>query len=69
MWVAVHIGGPVQLASTLVLHSADFQAERTSGVGDLFGFLPMVDTMIVTANRKKSLKTRIFFTQARVPMS
>lgn len=59
--VAVHIGGPVQPASTLVLHSAEFQMERTDGAGDLFGVSPTVDTMIATVRGKGPLKMRVFF--------
>jgi putative transcriptional regulator len=59
--VAVHIGGPVQPASTLVLHSAEFQMERTYRAGDLFAVSPTVDTMIATARGKGPLKMRMFF--------
>jgi putative transcriptional regulator len=59
--VSVHIGGPVQPASTLVLHSAEFQLERTAGAGNLFAVSPTVDTMIATVRGKGPLKMRIFF--------
>jgi putative transcriptional regulator len=59
--VAVHIGGPVQPALTLVLHSAEFQMEPTCGAGDLFAVSPTVDTMIATARGKGPWKMRMFF--------
>ena len=60
VWVAVHIGGPVQPASTMVLHSAEFQVGQTGGESDLFGGSPTVDTVIAIASGKESLKTLIF---------
>lgn len=59
--VAVHIGGPVQPATTLVLHSAEFQMDRTDRVGDLFAVSPTADTMIATLRGKGPAKMRIFF--------
>jgi putative transcriptional regulator len=59
--VAVHIGGPVQPASTLVHHSAEFKVERTAGAGDLFAVSPTVDTMIATVRGKGPLKMQMFF--------
>jgi putative transcriptional regulator len=59
--VAVHIGGPVQPATTLVLHSAEFQMDRTDRVGDLFAVSPTVDTLIATVRGKGPAKMRIFF--------
>lgn len=59
--VAVHIGGPVQPATTLVLHSAEFQMDRTDRVGTLFAVSPTVDTLIATVRGKGPAEMRIFF--------
>lgn len=59
--VAVHIGGSVQPATTLVLHSAEFQMDRTDRVDTLFAVSPTVDTLIATVRGKGPTEMRIFF--------
>jgi putative transcriptional regulator len=59
--VAVHIGGPVELDSTLVLHSPDYLMDRTDRLGDQFAVSPTVDTMIATVRGKGPAEMRIIF--------
>jgi len=59
--VAVHIGGPVQPATTLALHSPDFQTDRTDRVGDFMAVSPTADTLIATADGTGPRTLRIFF--------
>lgn len=59
--VAVYIGGPVQPATTLALHSPEFQTDRTDRVGDFMAVSPTVDTLLATAGGTGPRKLRIFF--------
>jgi len=59
--VAVHLGGPIQPQSTLVLHSTDFVVESTERVGDTYAVSPTVDTMIAIARGKGPAALRVLF--------
>ncbi|MDA0367540.1 MAG: YqgE/AlgH family protein [Proteobacteria bacterium] len=59
--VAVHLGGPVQTASTLALHSMDFATDRTEVVDGKFAVSPTVDALKARAAGHGPAEMRIFF--------
>lgn len=59
--VAVHIGGPVQPATTLALHSPEFETDRTDLVSDAFAVLSTVDTLVARMSGAGPAALRILF--------
>jgi len=59
--IAVHAGGPVQRANSLVLHSGDYAMARTERVDDRYGVSPTVDAVIAHAEGRGPSRLLVFF--------